>query len=497
MSIKKRLGQSYIAMLIIPVILTLIVNYIMVFHYLGRRPMRYESSIKDVMAAKILMQYMNIAREVDIQLLDNAKRLENINYLQNLDEKLKEINANVVIQKGNDIIYCSEKLKNIEIQKYLPEFGATFTDQKHYISTPKRFVLLQQKDFYFKQNIKGSLFVIMDLSSNISIVKKYDTILHISMIIILALTNGILTFIVSKSIIRPIEKLKNAANDIKKGTFNEKIKYNSNDEIGELCMSFEEMRKKLMEVSQCHIQYEKNRKELISNISHDLKTPITAVKGYVEGIKDGIADTPDKMDKYINTIYNKAVYMDNLIDELFLFSKLDLKKVPFKFEIIDIKAYLEDIIDETKFELEKKNIQIHFYCVSTNLLEVRGDREKLKRVIVNILGNCIKYMNKEIPQINVKLTEENEDVMVQIEDNGQGISKEALTFIFDRFYRADPSRNTSIGGNGLGLAIAKQIIEEHGGQMWAQSEMNKGTSVFFKLKKYSKRGDGGEKNLNY
>ena len=125
-----------------------------------------------------------------------------------------------------------------------------------------------------------------------------------------------------------------------------KLSLNTNDEIGELCKEFEDMRCRLKESVEIQLQYENNRKELISNISHDLKTPVTAIKGYVEGIKDGVADTPEKMDKYINTIYKKAIDIDKLINELFVFSKLDLNKLPFSFERVDIKSYLSDSMEE-------------------------------------------------------------------------------------------------------------------------------------------------------
>jgi signal transduction histidine kinase len=230
------------------------------------------------------------------------------------------------------------------------------------------------------------------------------------------------------------------------------------------------------------LQYEENRKELISNISHDLKTPITAIKGYVEGIKDGIADTPEKMDRYINTIYSKSCDMDNLINELFLFSKLDLKKVNFDFRSIDITAYLKDCIEELKFDLEKRKINLNYNHIKKNI-DVIADAQKLKRVIMNIIENSIKYMNKDNGKIDIILSEEEAFTVIEVRDNGKGISNKALPFIFDRFYRGDSYRNTSNGGSGLGLAIAKQIIEEHGGQIWVQSEVNEGTSIFFTLKK--------------
>jgi histidine kinase len=294
-----------------------------------------------------------------------------------------------------------------------------------------------------------------------------------------------LTISVYRSIITPLKRLASAANSIKEGNFNDHIEKDSKDEFGEVFESFEEMRKKIRDSIQLQNQYEENRKILISNISHDLKTPITSIKGYVEGIRDGVADTPEKMEKYINTIYKKASDMDVLIDNLFLFSKLDLQKYPFDFCDFNIIDYMKDIIEEIRFDLEEKDIRLNLHC-SDQKVFVRGDINNLRRVITNIIDNSIKYKRKEPLVIDVYIKERIDDVLIEIKDNGKGISEDELPNIFDRFYRADPSRNTYTGGSGLGLAIVKKIIEEHDGMVWAESKIDRGTSIFFTLRKVNK-----------
>jgi signal transduction histidine kinase len=296
-------------------------------------------------------------------------------------------------------------------------------------------------------------------------------------------TNGLLTYFVSRSIVRPLKALKRAAEQIKDGNLDYVVKSNSTDEIGELFVAFEQMRGKLKHSIDLQLQYEENRKELISNISHDLKTPVTSIKGYVEGILDGVADTPDKLDKYVKTIYAKATDMDRLIDELFLFSKLDLHNVPFHFEKVDLSRFLEDCTEELQFDLNEKGISLTFNLPKDTAFQVVADREKLKRVVLNLLENAVKYMDQPQGHIIIRLLEQEDLVLVQIKDNGQGIPEDALPYIFERFYRADPSRNSNTGGSGLGLAIVKQIIEGHGGEIRATSEIGVGTSIFFTLKK--------------
>jgi len=301
---------------------------------------------------------------------------------------------------------------------------------------------------------------------------------------IFAVTNALLSYFVSRSIIKPIRGLNDAARKIREGNLDFQMEPYRKDEIGQLAQSFELMRKSLKESSELQQKYEQNRKELIANISHDLKTPMTSIKGYVEGIQDGIANTPEKMERYIQTIHTKTLHMDHLIDELFLYSKLDLKRVPFHFEDVNIHHYLLDRIEELQFDLDNIQVMITYENVSKhNDIFVIMEREQFKRVFTNVIQNSLKYMDKSEKHISIKLIEENEKVIIECTDNGKGISEEVLPYIFDQFYRVDQSRNAMSGGSGLGLAIVKRIIEEHGGQVWAESEEGVYTSIYLTLNK--------------
>jgi signal transduction histidine kinase len=358
---------------------------------------------------------------------------------------------------------------------------------------------VRQHDFNFSDGSRGSAFIVTDTNMIVEFVRNFSSLFFIALFIILVVTNGLLTYFVSRSIIRPLRSLKRAADEIKEGNLDFEIKPESHDEIGELSVSFEQMRRKLKESVELQLQYEENRKELISNISHDLKTPVTAIKGYVEGIIDGVSNSPDKLDKYVKTIYAKAVQMDRLIDELFLFSKLDLKKLPFHFEEVELGSFLRDCYEELHMDMEEKGVSFLLETPGTDFTAwVIADRDKLKRVLTNIIENALKYMDKAQGIIRLRMHDTGDRVVVEVEDNGQGISAEALPHIFDRFYRADPSRNAATGGSGLGLAIVKQIIEEHCGLIWAKSEPGVGTSIYFALKKAAgRRGESNEKNTDH
>ena len=290
-----------------------------------------------------------------------------------------------------------------------------------------------------------------------------------------------------KWFVRPIDELSIAMKNIAEGNLEYQLSVQYTGEVGELFHNYEEMRLRLKESTEESIENEKKNKELISNISHDLKTPITAVKGYVEGIMDGVADTPEKMDRYVRTIYNKTNEMDHLINELTFYSKIDTNRIPYTFSKLNVEDYFSDCAEEVGLELETRGIQLCYANYVDKDVLVIADGEQIRRVIHNIISNAIKYMDKQngmkgIIQIRVK--DVGDFVQVEIEDNGKGIASKDLPYIFDRFYRTDVSRNSSKGGSGIGLSIVRKILEDHGGKVWATSREGIGTIMYFVLRKY-------------
>ena len=256
-------------------------------------------------------------------------------------------------------------------------------------------------------------------------------------------------------------------------------------EIADLCQDFEDMRRRLKENAEEKVAFDRESKELISNISHDLKTPITAVKGYVEGIMDGVANTPEKMERYIKTVYNKANEMDRLINELTFYSKMDTNKIPYTFNKIYVTEFFDDCAEDLNVELSAKNVEFSYSNYVEPEVMVIADAEQIKRVVNNIVSNSLKYTGDEKQKrINLRVKDVGDFIQVEIEDNGKGIAAKDLPNIFDRFYRTDASRNSSKGGSGIGLSIVKKIMEDHGGKVWATSKENIGTVMYFVLRKY-------------
>ena len=308
--------------------------------------------------------------------------------------------------------------------------------------------------------------------------------LFISAFVILISVALVVGLWVYRSIAVPLVKLKKATQNIKEGKLDFVLDVEGNDEFSELCQDFEEMRRRLKESTEEKNLIEKENKELISNISHDLKTPITAVKGYVEGIMDGVADTPEKMDRYVRTIYNKTNEMDHLINELTFYSKIDTNRIPYTFSKLNVEDYFADCAEEVGLELETRGIELVYANYVEKDVMVIADGEQIRRVIHNIIGNAIKYMDKPKGIIQIRIKDVGDFIQIEIEDNGKGIGPKDLPYIFDRFYRTDVSRNSSKGGSGIGLSIVKKILEDHGVKVWATSRLGIGTIMYFVLRKY-------------
>lgn len=305
-----------------------------------------------------------------------------------------------------------------------------------------------------------------------------------SALVILVFTSLAVGLWIYRSVATPLVKLKRATHNIKEGNLDFVLDVEGDDEFAELCQDFEEMRKRLKENAEEKILLDKENKELISNISHDLKTPITAVKGYVEGIMDGVADTPEKMDRYVRTIYNKTNEMDHLINELTFYSKVDTNRIPYTFSKLNVEDYFNDCAEEVGLELKTRGIDLVYSNYVDRDVMVIADGEQIRRVINNLVSNAIKYMDKERGIIQIRVKDVGDFIQVEVEDNGRGIAAKDLVNIFNRFYRTDVSRNSSKGGSGIGLSIVKKIMEDHGGKVWATSREGIGTIMYFVLRKY-------------
>ena len=418
---------------------------------------------------------------------ENPEKLTDISYLSEVDRELEKDSSFLIVRQGKEYIFIGDNKEQSDWDTYLPEYISSETspalDGGFYVGGNLQ-ALVKKVDFVSAKGVNGSAYIITKSEVLTSMFRSVVIKVLIVVMVVMLLTGGLLSWWIYRSVTTPLKKLREATQNIKDGNLDFTIEVDRDDTIGELCADFEDMRKRLKMTTEEKLEYDKESKELISNISHDLKTPITAIKGYMEGIMDGVADTPEKMERYIRTVYNKANDMDRLINELTFYSKIDTNRIPYTFHKINVIDYFSDCVDELYLELESKPIKLQYFDYIDSNITVIADAEQLKRVINNIIGNSIKYMDKEQGIIIIRLRDIGDYIQVEIEDNGKGIGANELPYIFDRFYRTDTSRNSKQGGSGIGLSIVKKVIEDHGGEIWADSKESTGTVMYFKLKKY-------------
>ena len=289
---------------------------------------------------------------------------------------------------------------------------------------------------------------------------------------------------IEKRVFKPIDKLKVGLEEIAKGNYNIQVENEETCDlgfIGLLVDSFNEMAQKLQVSEKMKSEYEEDRKTLIANISHDLKTPITSVQGYIEALLDGVVISPEKVDKYLKTIYQNTVYIDRLIDDLFLFSKLDLQKLELQFENVQMGAFMKDFMEEFKFELEEKNCNFKYVNKLEGDCTIYIDRKRLYQAFRNVIGNAVKYGSNNDLTIKIEMDKLDDFVGINIEDDGPGIPKDKLSNIFNRFYRIDSERTKDLMSTGLGLAIAKELVQAHGGSITVSSIEKEGSCFTIRL----------------
>ncbi len=416
--------------------------------------------------------------KTDTDAFYDVDRLNSMN--QSLNEKLSYL----VVRKGELFLFAGNTDAMTDVEG-LPDYGVTDSDTRTgtFVDSDRQ-ALIKQVDFLFADGDEGSAFIVTSTKEMLPEVRKLLLKLIIAIIVILIFTATMLIVWIYRSMLTPIRQLQTAAENIKEGNLDFSIDIRGKDEIGELGAGFEEMRKRLKDNAEEKLSDETENRALISNIAHDLKTPITAVKGYAEGIIDGVANTPEKVDKYVRTIYNKANEMDTLINELTLYSKIDTNRIPYNFAKINVSEYFQDCVEEIGLDLEAKGIGLAYYNYVDQDVIIIADPEQLRRVINNIISNSVKYMNKTKGFINIRIKDVGDFIQVEMEDNGRGIAQRDLPYIFDRFYRTDASRNSATGGSGIGLSIVKKIVEDHGGKIWATSKEDTGTIMYFVIRKY-------------
>ncbi len=488
MKLKTRLMLTFVTVIIIPVVLSIVVWITFSRYQLssirqnyGVADTTFESIFNPVTLMNKIME--EPYQELSQKAIDDPEGLLSDSYLREMSTELRERAAFLIVVKEGELFYSGSIVED-RLSEKLPEYGNYNTgfENGFYLGGSVQ-AYIKQVDFQTEDGQQCSLYLVMDM---LSLMPEMETLIKdvvIAIVIILILTSALLIYWIYRSVVMPLAQMQIATQNIKEGNLDYELAVEIDDELGQLCRDFEEMRLRLKNTAEETVANDRRNKELISNISHDLKTPITTIKGYVEGIMDGVADTPEKMERYIRTIYNKANEMDKLIDELTLYSRIDSNRIPYNFKQISVKEYFDDCGSELAIEMSNRGVDFNYINKVAEDVKFAVDDEQLMRVINNVVSNSVKYMDKEEKKVTLSVYDTGECIQVNLTDNGKGIREDELLSIFERFYRTDASRNSSTGGSGIGLSIAQKIIEEHGGRIWATSKEDVGTTISFTVKK--------------
>lgn len=286
-------------------------------------------------------------------------------------------------------------------------------------------------------------------------------------------------------ILKPLREISSSSKAIIAGNYNLEIirtyeKEIGENEVGDLTYSFELMRDELKEKQVREEALKKSQQELISCISHDLKTPISTIKAYSEGLRDGIARTSEMQRDFVNIIIGKTDLLIGMINELLEYSNTQLRQLDICRQEVYFMEYFLPVMKELEVFVKQNDMDFS-YEIKTPDMIINIDKKRITEVLYNLVENSMKYIGEKRGHIEIKAEHEDAGILIKVKDNGIGISPDDIPYVFDKFYRAEKSRSSSIPGSGLGLSICKYIVSEHGGEIYCRSRHNKGCEIGFTL----------------
>ena len=301
-----------------------------------------------------------------------------------------------------------------------------------------------------------------------------------------------------RQIMRPVNALTAGAKRVEQGDLSTPVAYQGRDEFTSVCAAFDQMQRHLLEEREKNAAYERARTDLVAGISHDLRTPLTSVKGYIKGMRDGVANTPEKQERYLDIAYRKSCDMERLLQRLLYFSRLETGNLPMFPVEDDLGTFAGRFAREAGEELAASGGQVNFHPAEEPL-PVRLDQEQLLRVLNNLKENAQRYAGAEPLVLDISVKREGERACVCFADNGQGVPEDQLPHLFQQFWRGDQARRSQGGeGSGLGLYIVKYVVEAHGGTVTAENDGGLAFTISLPLRTESeeKEDNGHEQDID-
>lgn len=432
------------------------------------------------------LQWSQVVGNISMELVadnDNSKKLANV---KTYITPLEQAGTYVYIHDDEGVFYATD-------DSVLGRIGAVNLDKNTYNYTDGGLTIInhvERNEHHYLLVLFNDNYKVNDASKLLT-AKEFSRLLlgrtgvmitAIAVVFVLAI--AIVSFITSQTIVRPIKKIAKGADEIARGNLDYEIEYNSTNELGETVESFNQMRLKLKESIEKQNSAIEERNILIAGIAHDLRTPLTSAKGYTEGLLDGIATTKEKQERYLKTIAGSINETEKILDDLLTISRLQLKSYRLNKVDVDIREFALDAGEEIKFLLEQNDFDFSLAINFAKPVILELDTDAFARVISNIIMNSLKYRRDDVKgKVTMKLSEYERTVIIELADNGIGVDRKSLPKIFDTMYRADPARTKVSDGSGLGLSVCRQIVELHGGIIWANSKEGEGLTILISLPK--------------
>lgn len=479
--IRTRIALTSVLAIIIPIII--IVSFATVF--LNTMASKFDFSSVTTTSYSLInnIQWNQTVTDISNALMRGKSDEETLEILKGFISPIETLDASFYIEKNSKQFY---KTENSEIN-----FDEVDKSENAYSFKNNDLTIVNHSydgnGNHYTVVIKSSSYTVPENSAKLP-AENYENLITSRTIIIVAviilifiLTIVIISLITSNTLIKPINKISAGADELSKGNLDYQIDYKSKNELGILADNFNNMSSQIKYFMEKQQQADTKQKEMIAGIAHDLRTPLTSIKGYVEGLRDGIADTPEKKERYLNTIYASTCDTEKMLDDLLTISKLELGNITLNLEEVSIDDFIA-FTEDLKSDLAEKDFDFEIINSTKSNPSFKIDTDRFARVISNIISNSIKYKHPDRRgKITLNVSEYSQSVIFEIKDNGMGVDKKSLPKIFDTLYRADKARSNVRDGSGLGLSVCKQIIELHGGMIWAQSELGNGLSIFISL----------------
>lgn len=475
MTVKKRLAISNIIMIVIPVIITLLIGviclgavYITLHNSNG---FGFENSGEFYNTSQAVSSKMYEVFEHGSE--DTKSRLEAIGNI--IDKNTTFVQ---VFENGQDFYKAgNENIADKTLISSAKSIGnnAFVSNEKHEL-------------YYYSEKSGNSTYELYLFSNNNhqdntkvkNVFILSVLIVSVAIIFSITFTNKFLTRFVFKKIEEPIDILSKGVNEIASGNLDYRLNYSKNDEFLPVCIAFNDMAGRLKKSVELTQKNEENRKELLLDISHDLRSPLTSIQAYVEGLIDGVADSPQMRDKYLQTIKRKTIDIEKMVSSLFAYSKLDMEEFTLNNEKINLTEFLTKTIDSVKDEYADKGLNIQLN--TSEDIKIIADKELLIRIESNILDNSLKYKSKEIGNSKITVSREGDFAKIEFADDGIGVDDDSLDKLFEVFYRTDKARSNTGSGSGIGLAFVKKAVTSMGGKVKAENNSYSGLSIIIYLR---------------